>query len=337
MRILRPSRRSAAVRHVSALSAPSVAGAASSKLMPAGMCAIRALSRMHMNSACAPNLRPLLPKTRSPTANSLTPAPAASTSPANSLPRIRCLGRRTPETRRLRSETPRPLLRLASRVWTSNRLTVEAFTLMSTSSSLGTGGSRSSSLRTSGGPYLSHTTALIVAPDPPGRRRSAKPGVRIAEPAPAEAGRSLAHPDSRDAPVAGGGAEHFEAVTCAKPLGVVRDHCQALFEGQRRASCRKDLGQRIVGTDIQRFLAGVDVCDQVCRQVRHAQISGGLESEAFVDCHRRKARLVIERGQLDQLCDGDQSPCHDQDCRRLRDSRLKRGDDPAERLICEAG
>src|SRR5438067_10202677 len=161
MRILRPFRRSACFKHVRALSAPSQTGAASSKVIPAGMCAIRALSRMHMNSACAPKLSPLVPKTLSPTANSRTAAPTASTSPANSVPRTRCFGRRRPKTRRLIKERARPLRRLASRVAQSNRLTVVAWTLTRTSSPLGTGRSTSSSRRTSGGPYLSKTTALI--------------------------------------------------------------------------------------------------------------------------------------------------------------------------------
>src|SRR5712691_10104122 len=100
MRILCPLRRSASLRHHSTLSPPSQTAAASSKLMPAGLCAIRALSRMQMNSAYAPNLNPLLPKTWSPTANSLTAAPTASTSPASSLPRIRCFARRMPEMER---------------------------------------------------------------------------------------------------------------------------------------------------------------------------------------------------------------------------------------------
>src|SRR5438445_352433 len=103
------------------------------------MCATRALSRTHMNSACAPNLSPVLPKIRSPTVNSVTAAPAATTSPANSLPRIGCLGRRTPDMARLRTETATPDLALASRVWTSNRFTVAACTLTRTSSSLGAG------------------------------------------------------------------------------------------------------------------------------------------------------------------------------------------------------
>src|SRR5256886_3752865 len=161
MRILRPFRRSACFKHVRALSAPSQTGAASSKVIPAGMCTIRALSRMHMNSACAPKLSPLVPKTLSPTANSRTAAPTASTSPANSVPRTRCLGWRRPKTRRLIKLRARPLRRLASRVAQSNRLTVVAWTLTRTSSSLGTGRSTSSSRSTSGGPYLSKTTALI--------------------------------------------------------------------------------------------------------------------------------------------------------------------------------
>src|SRR2546423_6958962 len=160
MRILRPFRRSACFKHVRALSAPSQTGAASSKVIPGGMCAIRPLSRRHMNSACAPKPSPLLPTTLSPTANSRTAAPTASTSPANSVPRTRCFGRRRPKTRRLIKERARPLRRFVSRVAKSNRLTVVAWTLTRTSSSLGTGRSTSSSRRTSGGPYLSKTTAL---------------------------------------------------------------------------------------------------------------------------------------------------------------------------------
>src|SRR3984893_7655503 len=160
-RIVRPFRRSACFRQVSALSAPSQMGAASSKLMPAGICAIRALAGIVRNSACAPNLSPVVPKTWSLTAKSLTAAPTASTVPANSVPRIRCRGRRMPETRRLSNEMARPLRRLASRVAVSNRLTVVAWTLTRTSSSAATGRSTSSSRRTSGGPYLSYTMALI--------------------------------------------------------------------------------------------------------------------------------------------------------------------------------
>src|SRR3984893_15051582 len=160
-RIVRPFRRSACFRQVSALSAPSQMGAASSKLMPAGICAIRALAGIVRNSACAPNLSPVVPKTWSLTAKSLTAAPTASTVPANYVPRFRCRGLRMTETRRLRHAVARPVRRLASRVSGSNRLTVVAWTLTRTSSSAGTGRSTSSSRRTSGGPYLSYTTALI--------------------------------------------------------------------------------------------------------------------------------------------------------------------------------
>src|SRR3989442_502158 len=45
------------------------------------MCATLALSRTHMNSACAPNLSPVLLKIRSPTANSLTAAWPSTTFP----------------------------------------------------------------------------------------------------------------------------------------------------------------------------------------------------------------------------------------------------------------
>src|SRR6266446_1551152 len=82
MRILCPLRRSASLRHHSALSPPSQTAAASSKLTSRGLCAIRALSRMQMNSAYAPNLNPLVPKTWSPTPNSLTAAPVGVTSRA---------------------------------------------------------------------------------------------------------------------------------------------------------------------------------------------------------------------------------------------------------------
>src|SRR5437899_597442 len=83
--------------------------------MPLGLCAIWALCRMQMYSAWAPNLNPVLPKTWSPTANSLTAAPTASTTPASSQPRIRCRGPRMPDMQRLSSMMAGPLCRLASR------------------------------------------------------------------------------------------------------------------------------------------------------------------------------------------------------------------------------
>ncbi len=146
MRMLRPFRRPAFRRHASARLAPSQTAAASSKVMPAGLCASGALSCMQTNSACAP--KPLTPKTWSPTSNSVTAAPTASTSPASSMPRIFRFGRRRPVKKREMNE-------LALRSPQSVRLTVVAWILTRTSSSLGTGRSTSSSRRTSGGPYLS--------------------------------------------------------------------------------------------------------------------------------------------------------------------------------------
>src|SRR2546423_2905630 len=119
---------------------------------------------MQRYSAYAPNLTPLVPKPWSPTANSSPPAPTASTSPANSLPRIRCFGRRMPEIERLMTVIAGPLRRLASRVAQSPRVTAVARTLTRTSPSFGAGRSTSSSRKTSGGPYLSYTTALMSRP-----------------------------------------------------------------------------------------------------------------------------------------------------------------------------
>ena len=61
------------------------------------MCANAPLSRTQTNSACAPAPTP---KTRSPTSNSVTAAPTASTSPANSSPRIFRFGRWSPVKKR---------------------------------------------------------------------------------------------------------------------------------------------------------------------------------------------------------------------------------------------
>ncbi len=70
MRMLRPCRGSAFRRQAIAMLAPSQTAAASSKLMPAGLCANAALSSTQTNSAWAP--KPLTPKTWSPTSNSVT-------------------------------------------------------------------------------------------------------------------------------------------------------------------------------------------------------------------------------------------------------------------------
>src|SRR5918995_135120 len=152
MRMLRPFRRSAFFRHDRAMHAPSQTAAASSNVMPAGLCAKGALSRMHTYSACAP--KPVTPKTWSPTRNSVTAAPAPFTSPASSMPRILRLGRSRPVATRLMKTS-------ALRSPQSVRVTVVAWTLMRTSSAPGTGDSTSSSRSTSGEPYRSWTTALI--------------------------------------------------------------------------------------------------------------------------------------------------------------------------------
>src|SRR5438874_6319741 len=155
MTIFCPFRSPAALRPIRARITPSQTAAASSKLMPAGLCASGALSCMQMNSACVPNLNVLVvPKTWSPTPNSWTASPTASTSPASSVPRIRCFGRRSPVKKRLMNGLP-------ARTAQSDRVTVVACILTSTSCSLGTGCSTSSIRRTSGAPYLSKTTALI--------------------------------------------------------------------------------------------------------------------------------------------------------------------------------
>src|SRR5256885_9683240 len=65
--MLRPSRRSPFRRQASARLAPSQTAAASSKLMPAGLCANGALSGTQTYSAFAPD--PMTPKTSSPTSN----------------------------------------------------------------------------------------------------------------------------------------------------------------------------------------------------------------------------------------------------------------------------
>ena len=87
--------------------------------------------------------------------SSRTAVPTSTTSPANSMPEIRCFGRRNPVTKRLMKNS-------ALRSPVSVRVTVVANTLTRTSSSFGTGRSTSSTRRTSGGPYLSWTTARIV-------------------------------------------------------------------------------------------------------------------------------------------------------------------------------
>src|ERR1700722_9178831 len=80
--------------------------AASSKLRPAGLGARGPRSGMHTNSARAPNRHALTPNSSSPAANSVTAAPAASTVPASSVPRILHLGRGKPLIKRLTNGSP---------------------------------------------------------------------------------------------------------------------------------------------------------------------------------------------------------------------------------------
>src|SRR6186997_2121413 len=147
-----PSRGSAFCRHASAMQAPSLTAAASSKLRAAGLCASAPLSRTQTYSAFA--LFPRRPNTSSPTANWLTAPPTATTSPASSMPGVRYFGRRSPVKKREKNGS-------AARKPQSVRLTVVARTLTRTSSSFGFGRSISSTRRTSGGPYRSNTTAFI--------------------------------------------------------------------------------------------------------------------------------------------------------------------------------
>ena len=96
--------------------APSQVAAASSKLIPAGLWAIESASGTQTNSAFEP---PRKPKTSSPTANPVTFEPTPSITPANSVPTIRRLGRRSPEKARLKNG-------LAERKPQSERVTVVA-------------------------------------------------------------------------------------------------------------------------------------------------------------------------------------------------------------------
>ena len=139
---------------VSASSEPSGTAAACSNVSSAGFGAITPLSRTVTYSAFAP---PSKPKTSSPSRNSVTAAPTSSTTPANFVPAIVRLGRRTPVMRRVNGYS-------ALRKPVSVRVTVEAWTWTSTSSSFGAGRSTSVTRVTSGGPYRSWTTALMRSP-----------------------------------------------------------------------------------------------------------------------------------------------------------------------------
>jgi hypothetical protein len=95
--------------------------------------------------AWAPNGSPLKPNTRSPTAKDVTLGPTASTSSANSVPRILTFGRGSPV--RTRTKKGRP-----ARKPQSVRFTVVAWTLTRTWLSLRVGLATSAIRTTSGGP-----------------------------------------------------------------------------------------------------------------------------------------------------------------------------------------
>ena len=109
------------------------------------MSASAPLSGIAMYSAFAPVRTP---KTRSPTANSLTARPDPLDLTRELDAGNPCFGRRRPVTKRLMKNS-------ALRSPVSVRVTVVARTLTSTSSSPGTGRSSVSIRRTSGGPYRS--------------------------------------------------------------------------------------------------------------------------------------------------------------------------------------
>jgi hypothetical protein len=107
----------------------------------------------HTSSACAPNLG-LYPNTRSPSEKLVTPGPTASTTPANSLPRIVARGWTRPVNARMKNG-------FAARVPQSVRFTVVALTATRNSSGPTTGAGTSAIRTTSGGPYLVRTAALM--------------------------------------------------------------------------------------------------------------------------------------------------------------------------------
>src|SRR5206468_5173624 len=94
-----------------------------------------------------------VPNTSSPGLNCVTFLPTASTWPATSRPSRVSLGLRNPKIKRLSH---------ASRImYASSALSEAARTLISTCSSVGTGFSTSSNLRTSGEPYSQKRMAFI--------------------------------------------------------------------------------------------------------------------------------------------------------------------------------
>jgi len=158
MRILRPVRSRAGRIAFSARIAPSHTAAASSKGMPAGIGARAPPARIQMNSACAPNFHGLIPKTWSPTLNSVTAVPTGLDDSGQVA--AEDLSPRPAETA---DESGRRTARLpAARSGSADRRRVD---LDQDLVALGKGSL--GRLRVAGrpaGPYLSRTTALTMLP-----------------------------------------------------------------------------------------------------------------------------------------------------------------------------
>ena len=145
---LLPFRRSARLRHASALRAPSQTAAASSKAH-AGRLVRDQAALAHANKlrVCAEH-----PRVES---EDLVTARELGDRRASCFDLSRQFAAEDPRLGRRRPANSRHMNGSAARRWQSVRLTVVAWILMRTSSSLGAGRSTSSSRRTSGGPYLS--------------------------------------------------------------------------------------------------------------------------------------------------------------------------------------
>ncbi len=177
-------------RKNSAVVAPNNNPAASSSLTPNGLRAIR-FAGVARYWACAPMARPVMPHTSSPGSKPCTPAPMASTSPENELPRIVRRGPKTPNASR--ASTPNPGGNRAPRMRESPEVMAAAFTRTRTSSGRGVGRATSAICATSGGPYLV-TTAACMALLHVGQISRSDNSV----------GRSAGRSPSRGAPVGGG-------------------------------------------------------------------------------------------------------------------------------------
>ena len=134
------------------MTAPSQTAAASSKLMPSGLCA----SAPALWDADELRVRTPFDAEDLVTDRELAHGRRRLPRPLRRAPcrGIRLFGRRSPVNTRAKNGS-------AARKPQSDRVTVVEWTLTRTSCSFGTGRSTSSSRRTSGGPYESWTTALM--------------------------------------------------------------------------------------------------------------------------------------------------------------------------------